>query len=249
MTQAAFLMHITKYQKFIGCLVLIVFWSCQHNAQQRFDEQLLMGKVTPTLEGKSIQLHPRTFEAYQKMRIAAQEDGIDLVAVSGYRSFERQKKIWNRKYKRFTETQGLSPKEAIKKIIAYSTIPGTSRHHWGTDLDIIDKNIMVTGDVLRPENYNDDGPYSALKKWMDKHANSFGFYLVYTDNPSRKGFYYEPWHYTYVLDSKPMLEQYMKLDILSILSDENILGFEYFDKSFLDKYTKENILDINPLVK
>lgn len=74
----------------------------------------------------------------------------------------------------------------------YSTIPGTSRHHWGTDIDIIDANQPYKGDPLESDKFHGDGPFCALKEWMDLHANTFGFYLVYTDNDKRTGFYYEP---------------------------------------------------------
>ena len=42
---------------------------------------------------------------------------------------------------------------AIDKIIEYSTLPGTSRHHWGTDIDIIDAEPPEEGDVLLPKNF------------------------------------------------------------------------------------------------
>ena len=71
------------------------------------------------------------------MKQAAAEDGIQIKIVSSSRSFERQLAIWNAKYIQ-NEENGLDPIENIRKIIEYSTIPGTSRHHWGTELDLID---------------------------------------------------------------------------------------------------------------
>ena len=46
--------------------------------------------------------------------------------------------------------------------------------------------------------------------------------------------------------SIPMLEAYQKLDIKSILKEEEILGHECFTEEFIVKYKTENILDINP---
>lgn len=249
MNKIAPLFYYLKRQRWVGCLVVIFVWSCQHNAQQSINNAHLTGKGNLELAGNDFQLQKEVYEAYLRMQLAAKEDGIDLLGVSGYRSFERQKQIWNRKYTRFTQVEGLTPEKAIEKIITYSTIPGTSRHHWGTDLDIIDNGISVTGSLLDPKKFEKKGPFGALKKWMDEHANTFGFYLVYTDDSSRKGFYYEPWHYTYRPLSKPLLEEYRKLNIRSILKNENVLGYEHMLDTFIEKYTQENILDINPLVK
>ncbi|MDG2314454.1 MAG: M15 family metallopeptidase [Flavobacteriaceae bacterium] len=249
MKKIAPLFCYSKYQRLIVCLAAFVLWSCHHNAQPSKNTSHLLGKGNLELAGTTFQLQNEVYEAYLKMKSAAKEDGIELLGVSGYRSFERQKQIWNRKYTRFTQVEGLTPEKAIDKIITYSTIPGTSRHHWGTDLDVIDNGVSATGYLLDPKKYEEKGPFGALKKWMDEHANAFGFYLVYTQNPSRKGFYYEPWHYTYRPLSQPMLKEYMKLHFREIFKNENVLGYEYMSDAFIEKYIQENILDINPLVK
>ena len=249
MKKMAPLFWLLKYQRLIVCLLAVVLWSCQHNAQQNINNDHLIGKGNLELTGTTFQLQKKVYEAYQSMKLAAKDDGIDLLGVSGYRSFDRQKQIWNRKYIRFTQVEGLTPEKAIEKIITYSTIPGTSRHHWGTDMDVIDNGVSVTGSLLDPQKYGEKGPFEALKKWLNKYANDFGFYLVYTNDSLRKGFYYEPWHYTYRPLSKPMLKEYSKLNIRSILKNENVLGYQYMSDAFIEKYIQENILDINPLVK
>ncbi|MDH3796604.1 MAG: M15 family metallopeptidase, partial [Flavobacteriaceae bacterium] len=107
----------------------------------------LMGKVDIQLFGEDINLREEAYHAFLDMRDAARKDGIEIKIVSSFRNFDRQKAIFERKYERFTE-EGLEPLAAIDKIIEYSTIPGTSRHHWGTDIDIIDGNAPAEGDVL-----------------------------------------------------------------------------------------------------
>ncbi len=187
--------------------------------------------------------------AYQVMKQAALNDGIDIQVVSSYRSFEHQKAIWNRKYTRYTN-KGMPADEAISKIVKYSTIPGTSRHHWGTDIDIIQRNVkQPSKSVLLEENYEAGGAYEKLKNWMDSNAESFGFHLVYTNNENRKGFSYEPWHYTYASKSKELLKYYRQIDILSVLKSSSVKGSQYFDEEFLKVYIQENILDINPKLK
>lgn len=182
--------------------------------------------------------------AYQNMKNAAKQDGIQLKIVSSYRSYSDQKRIWNRKYKQFTR-QGLSPKEAIKKIITYSTLPGTSRHHWGTDIDIIDSVPKVDGDVLLAKHF-EHGSYQKLYQWLKLHATSFGFELVYTNQNDRKGFFYEPWHYSFSSLSKPFLTQYINTNALYMITkDTTLLGYQYISKDFLNRYKAENILGIS----
>jgi LAS superfamily LD-carboxypeptidase LdcB len=165
--------------------------------------------------------------------------------VSSYRAYKHQNKIWERKYNR-NINQGLTPLESINKIIEYSTIPGTSRHHWATEIDIIDANVAQPSSVLQPKHFEANGCYRKLKIWMENHANTFGFYLVYTNNIDRKGFKYEPWHYSYKPLSSVYLSQYKNLNVKEIVANENLLGNRYFTEEFISNYLTNNILDINP---
>jgi LAS superfamily LD-carboxypeptidase LdcB len=205
----------------------------------------LIGKGNPTMYGEGFSMRKEAYDAFVKMRGAAAKEGIAIHVVSSYRNYAHQNRIWERKYKRFTK-QGLSPINAIKKIITYSTIPGTSRHHWGTDIDIIDKNSTYSGDVLVPKKFHGDGPFCKLREWLEKNANTYGFYITYTDVNGRKGFNYEPWHYSYAPLSIPMLKEYRKLNIKEMLQTEKLMGSEYFTEAFVNAYIDENILDINP---
>ena len=218
--------------------------------QAIFSRDQLIGKGNPDIVGETYtsKMHRDAKNAFEKMKEDALKDGINIEIVSAYRSFKKQKSIFENKYKKFTN-KGLTPIEAINKIIEYSTIPGTSRHHWGTDLDIIDGNYPRPQSVLEEENFYGNGPYCKLKEWMNKNSESYGFYEVYSQNPKRKGFKYEPWHFSYAPVSKPMLNAFQKLDIKNILKEENVLGNEYFTNDFINKYNLENILDINPNLK
>lgn len=205
----------------------------------------LMGKEDIKLYGKGINLRKEAHDAFLKMKKAAYSDGIDIKIVSSYRNFERQELIWERKYQKYTEENGMMPMEAIDKIIEYSTIPGTSRHHWGTDIDIIDGYRKTEGDVLVPSKFEAGGPFEDFKKWMDQNSREYNFHLVYTNEPKRRGFKYEPWHYSYAPISIPMLTAYRKRNILILLQQENFLGCEHFTNGFIKTYIRNNILDIN----
>ena len=71
------------------------------------------------------------------MQRAALYDTIQLIIVSGTRNFKEQKAIWNRKWNRYNNLKSI---DRIKKILEYSSMPSTSRHHWGTDLDLNNLN-------------------------------------------------------------------------------------------------------------
>ena len=211
------------------------------------DRNMLIGKTQDHLVGDGFQLHKLVKPAFEKMVVAASKDGIKIEVVSAFRSFQRQKQIFEGKFKWFTE-EGLSPVDAIQKIIEYSTIPGTSRHHWGTDIDLIDANAPRPDSVLQARHFHGEGPFCKFKEWMDKHAESFGFYEVYTDQAGRKGFKYEPWHFSYAAVSIDLLKSYLKLDLKGILEEEAVLGNEHFTEDFIRDYRNRHILDINPVL-
>lgn len=230
------------------CLVIIVFGlNCMNS--QNIDYKTLLGIEHSSLVGDSIKLEKNTFIAMEKMRKAALLDGIKIKVVSGFRDFERQKQIWNRKFKKFTTENNLSDLDAIKEIIRFSTIPGTSRHHWGTEIDVIDEDFKNEKNLLISNKYEEGGIFEKLKKWMDNNSQKFGFYLTYDNNINRKGFEYEPWHYSYLPESKKYLESFLKIDIVEIISKVDIEGKELFNEKFISDYINNNILEINPNLK
>ncbi|TYP69891.1 M15 family metallopeptidase [Aquimarina intermedia] len=240
---------IKPYIKIRFLFLLTLLLTAMSSAQEVFDKENLMGKSDISFYGDgTYQLRKEAYEAFLKMKKSAATAGIEIKVVSSYRSFEHQNSIWTRKYNRFTAA-GMSPTNAINKIIEYSTIPGTSRHHWGTDLDIVDGKPKQPKDVLLSKHFEGNGPYCKFKEWMDQNAASFGFYLVYTNNPERKGFKYEPWHYSYAPLSKPMLTAYQKINLKEALAQLDLIGAKHIDANFIEKYVNFNILDINPELK
>ena len=209
---------------------------------------LLTGQGTPTLYGQGYDLIKEAADAYIKMKVAAAKDGFQLKVVSSYRSFDKQLAIWNRKFE-INSKEGMDPLENIKKITEYSTIPGTSRHHWGTEIDLISAQPKVDGDVLLANLFEGEGPYAALKSWMDANANSYGFFLAYPKDSLRKGFQYEPWHYSYKPKSKYFLKNYLTIDLKNIFLSHEILGKEIFDEKFIQEYKEDYILGISSKIK
>ncbi len=206
---------------------------------------LLIGKGSPKLVGKNYALLPEADKAFREMSAAAEKQGISIKVVSSYRSFERQKSIWNRKFLKF-KSQGMHDGAAIRKIIEYSTLPGTSRHHWGTDIDIINAAPPQEGDVLLTQKFHDDGPYNSLREWMETNAQGYGFLLPYTKDENRSGFKYEPWHYSYAPKSIPMLKKYLELDHRELIFSPDLKGGDGLNQEFLQSYIKSHVMGINP---
>ena len=231
-------------------IVFLFFLICnEFYSQATVDLEIIIGKSQSNLVGDSIRLEVNTYKAFKKMEAAAKRDGIYLKIVSAYRGFERQKLIWNNKYEKFTNDFSLEPEKAISEIIRFSTVPGTSRHHWGTDIDIIDGNFPDEENVLVSEKFEKDGLFYKLKNWLDNNSENFGFYLTYTNDKNRKGFEFEPWHYSYKPVSVKYYRALIKTDLKKIIKSLDINGSDYFDESFIDTYIAENIMDINPDLK
>jgi hypothetical protein len=233
------------------CLLIIVSLTglLGMTAQQAYTERALtgMGGLDLTEKG-GITLQQEALAAFTAMQLAALKDGIHLAVVSGYRSFERQKQLWNRKYRSYIAA-GLTPQAAIEKITRYSTIPGTSRHHWGTDVDLIDVAQKMPKDPLLADHYTGKGVYAPLRAWLMMHAESYGFYLVYDNDPRRKGFAYEPWHYSYKPLSKPMLGLFLNIGLPAFYRGKSFEGKAYLTPTLLARYRREQLQCIHTALR
>jgi len=152
-------------------------------------------------------LHRAVVVPFGRLRRAAAAAGIDLVPVSTFRDFERQLAIWNGKYRgeralhaadgSLLETQALDADARVAAILHWSALPGASRHHWGTDMDVIDAGAVLPG--YRPQlvtgEYAPGGVFARLGAWLAAHAAEHGFYQPYAT--WRGGFQPEPWHLSY----------------------------------------------------
>ncbi len=168
------------------------------------------GKIPKDLSSSEMYLRKEVLEQFLNMVNAAEKEGIKLKAVSATRNFPHQKRIWDYKwtdkYKKHSED-----KRALK-ILEYSSMPGTSRHHWGTDVDINDLE----------DEYFLQGKGKKEYEWLMKHANSFGFYLVYTSKDNgRTGYNEEKWHWSYAPLSSIYLEFYNQN-----ITHQDIAGFQ-----------------------
>lgn len=173
---------------------------------------------------EQVGIHADTIEAWSTLRAAAKQAGFDLAIASAYRSFERQSLIWNAKLRGerpVLDEQGcvvdiacLPPLERIKRVLRWSALPGASRHHWGSDMDIYDRAALTGDEVLQlvPEEYLDEGPFAPMMAWLHKYLSEhpeLEFYFPYQQD--RGGVMPEPWH----LSFRPVAQRFQSLWRLS----------------------------------
>ncbi|BDY04680.1 M15 family metallopeptidase [Ferrimonas sp. YFM] len=159
-------------------------------------------------------LECRTAVAFRQMQDAAREAGFDLQCASGWRSFDRQLSIFNGKVmgkRPLVDEEGrplnpanLNDNELIRAILAWSALPGSSRHHWGTDFDFYDASAISRDELkLEPAEYRGRAPNGKLNRWLDEHMTRFGFFRPYTKNLG--GVQPEPWHLSFAPVALPAL--------------------------------------------
>jgi LAS superfamily LD-carboxypeptidase LdcB len=211
----------------------LLIMNFNNSIPKKYTTNQLIGKGKIALFGKQYKLQKEAYLSLAKMIKEARRQGVKIKVVSSYRDFNHQNRIWKRKFDKFI-SQGYSSKKAVEKVKEYSAIPGTSRHHWGTEVDLSNGKSKLTNSTNKK--------YSI---WMNENAHKYGFYRVYTNNKLRAGYKYESWHYSFRKLSKPMLAQYNQLDLVKILKKEKIAGNKYFTPSFIKKYKENNVLGIN----
>lgn len=117
---------------------------------------------------------------------------------SSTRSYNDQKYIWNGKWTGRIPVNGRDLSRSVGdhmeravEILRYSSMPGTSRHHWGTDFDL---NVLS-------DDYFTTGKGAVVYRWMTANARRYGFCQPYTAG-RKSGYQEEKWHWSYVPLSK-----------------------------------------------
>ncbi len=148
-------------------------------------------------------LRAEASDALEDMFSAAEEDGIILYGVSGYRSYDRQKEIYNNNIVQRGST-------ATNKV---SAAPGHSEHQTGLAIDISNASLGCT--LSEEFGESDEG------RWVAKNCARYGYIIRYPKNKqSITGYSYEPWHIRYV--GKKLARYLSKNDI----TFEEYLGYE-----------------------
>ena len=193
----------------------------------KYSKNELLGRINPSsplfsevpiiyASRSGILLRTEVLNAFDKMQKAAADEDLELIILSGTRTFSHQKSIWERKWER-PRYMGWADLEKTRDILSYSSMPGTSRHHWGTDIDLnsLENEYFTSGEGLK------------VYDFLVRCASDFGFYQVYTEKnidpnaTSRTGYEEEKWHWSYLPIANEMLEGYNYL-----ISTGDIDGFK-----------------------
>lgn len=171
------------------------------------NEDYVMGKFDPEkhldfaeidrkyADRAGLYLRKEAYDAFVSMWLEAKKDNISLIIKSATRNFDYQKGIWERKWNGQTilsdgskANEIVNKKERASKILLYSSMPGTSRHHWGTDFDLNSFN----------NEYFSKGEGLKIYQWLLNNAEKFGFCQPYSNkSDGRTGYEEEKWHWTY----------------------------------------------------
>lgn len=200
------------------------------------------------LNSPACSLHYEVVASLLAMRDAALLDGIDLQVRSSFRDFQTQLGIWNAKWRgerplydregRLIRRESLSDSEAVDAILCWSSLPGGSRHHWGSDVDVIDAAAIPPGYKveLLPAEYSENGIFAKLSRWLDEHMETFGFFRPYREY--RGGVCPEPWHISYAPVSLPALESLSLSTLRHVLEEADIAGKQHVLARLPEIYTR-----------
>lgn len=196
-------------------------------------------------------LQAEVVQAFLKLQQAAQKAGFNLQPASTFRDFERQKMIWNRKFlgeRKVHDDLGnaldlseLTEWQKCQAILRWSAVAGASRHHWGTEIDVFDPDLLPPNQplLLEPWEYQAGGYFADFAKWLNENAASFGFYFPFMQREKQIGL--EPWHLSY----RPLAEHYQQQFTAKMLQqawlNEDLSGKETL-LSHLDELFKDYIL-------
>lgn len=197
--------------------------------------EFLTGKTTSELVpfiGNYL-VHRGMLQDISAMFLAAKTDGIHLALSSSFRSYDLQEKIWNEKVQGVrpvldsdsvpVDITTKTPEELLFLIMRWSAIPGGSRHHWGTDIDVYDLAAKPEDYKVQliPAEYEKGGYFYNAALWLEENMDQFGFFRPY--NEDRGGIAPEPWHLSYRPLSEKFLQSFSKEAFFTHLSQSSFL--------------------------
>ncbi|MCK8125709.1 M15 family metallopeptidase [Pseudoalteromonas sp. 2CM39R] len=203
-------------------------------------------------------LHTNIVNDFVALQSAAASAGFDLCIASSFRDFNRQSAIWNAKFsnkrvvlnkaQQAVELNSLSDIEKCTAIMLYSALPGASRHHLGTDLDIFDKSAMSDDYELQltPDEYQHGGPFAELSQWLDTHLAEFGFYRPYQHDLG--GVAPELWHISHIAQSEQLM-RHLSVEVLhNCIKESDLLGKDAI-LTHLPALYERFVLNVSPPAK
>jgi LAS superfamily LD-carboxypeptidase LdcB len=199
-------------------------------------------------------IHPEALECFLTMKEEGAREGLDIAITSGFRDFAAQQRIWDLKWsgqRPLFDSKGrvrqppLEPHDLMEAILCWSALPGASRHHWGTELDVIDRAAMPEGYrvQLLPQEAAPGGVFHRLHCWLDANIERFGFFRPYCT--PRGGVQPEAWHLSYAAVAVPALAALTPDLIAGALRESDMLGKEIVLESLGDLHQRY-VANIDP---
>ena len=141
------------------------------------------------LPGSNQSVDARIYEPLVNMFDAMKAEGLKPVVCSGYRTLDKQEKLFNRKVQSYVRS-GYSMEDANNMARQVLSIPGSGEHCLGLAVDIYASSYKAL--EIGFENTKEG-------KWLREHSQDYGFTLRYDRGKEEvTGIQYEPWHFRYV---------------------------------------------------
>lgn len=141
------------------------------------------------LPGSNQSVDARIYEPLVTMFEAMKAEGLKPVVCSGYRTLDKQEKLFNRKVQSYVRS-GYSMEDANNMARQVLSIPGSGEHCLGLAVDIYASSYKAL--EIGFENTKEG-------KWLREHSQDYGFTLRYDRGKEEvTGIQYEPWHFRYV---------------------------------------------------
>ena len=195
-------------------------------------------------EESNLLIHKEALASLKTMREDAAAAGFSLKLASGFRSFDQQLNIWNKKalgLRPLLDSNGLaldystlSPTEIVYAILRWSALPGASRHHWGSDIDVYDSSRIPDGYKVQlvPQETGPGGVFEEFHFWLDDNLKHYNFFRPYAHDLG--GIAPERWHLSYA----PLANEFQK-ELTYELLEETITKTEIELKSVILKELPE----------
>ena len=187
-------------------------------------------------------------EPFLALKAEAAREGIDVAIVSAFRDFRAQQRIWDMKFRgerplydehgNARDRSAMSDEEVVEAILCWSALPGASRHHWGTELDLVDAAAMPEGYrvQLAPHEAAHGGVFHTLHCWLDANMARFGFFRPYRS--FRGGVLPEPWHVSYAPVAGDALSRLTPDLLTKAVAQSDMLGKDIVMRKLADIYRR-----------
>jgi LAS superfamily LD-carboxypeptidase LdcB len=193
-------------------------------------------------------IHAEALPAFLDMKADAARAGLELAPTSAFRDFDAQQRIWDMKYRgerplydehgAIRDHASLQPEALVDAIMCWNAVPGASRHHWGTELDLIDRAAMPEGYQVRlvPAECAPGGVFYDLHCWLDANLERYGFFRPY--GAFRGGVRPEPWHVSFAPVAAPALHALTPDVLAEAIATSGMLGKDIVLRRLRDIYER-----------